>query len=197
MKNIKNCYPYPRSLVGAFNDEEEYVDWLVDTFERFGWDCRTEVPSDSLDSRADIITEHEHWGVFGIECKYKRKLRPRNWANALKQLQRYSNEMFHGEEVANWAIATFESKYVEEAEKQDDLFDIRKSQLAAGYREFMNTVGYGVLRHDTRFELIFNNSNPMVKIPVAEIKYPTGQMQPPSVDRLKDCDTEEAEQYLM
>lgn len=191
-----NTYPYPSELGEAFSDEEEYVGWLVDVFERVGWECNQEVTSDSGECRADIIAHHDKWGNHGIECKYKSELRPRVWAQALQQVERYSETRFNGNKIDNWAIAAFESDQIAEAESQDDYFDLRQGMGISGYREFMNCMGYGILRHQTRVELIYNNSNPMVKIPIAEIEYPSGNLEPPSIRRLRECDTNDALEYV-
>lgn len=59
----------------------------------------------------------------------------------------------------------------------------------------MNVMGYGVLRIHNRVELVFNYSTPMVKFPIAQVDYPTGDLAAPSIRRLQRCDTSEAHQY--
>jgi len=188
--NNIEAYPYPIGLVGL-SDESEYRDTLSSIFQQFGWVVKKEVTSMCKTSRADLIVSNEKWGTFGIECKYGEKTRPRMWAKALKQAQRY-NELDFGEGGIDGWVVTVES----ELSATDNPFDQREKRQRRGYREFMNVMGIGVLRTDTKLELVFNNSNPMVKIPIAQIEYPTGELLAPSPKRLEDCDTKEAKEYL-
>lgn len=97
-------YPYPSAVIGL-DDEAEYRDVLRDTFERFGWTVETEVTSDCGLCRADLIVRHPKWGAVGIECKYGEKVRPSMRANALKQVQRYSDATFDSEQISRWAVS--------------------------------------------------------------------------------------------
>lgn len=186
-------YPYPRRLIRGFDDETEYVDWLADVFERFGWDVLREVLSDSGDSRVDLFVEHDVWGVVGIECKYKSSARPRTWATAIRQLDRYSNEEFAGRTFDNWVLAVIDEAVFEDTE---DLYEARRQEKHDFFREFVNCMGYGLLRNETRMELVFNNSNPMVKVPVADVDSPSGELISPSDRRLERATSVEVLSYL-
>lgn len=183
------AYPYPKDLIGL-DDESEYRDSLRDLFNRFGWNAETEVTSDCGTCRADLIVRHSKWGTVGIECKYGNDTRPSMWANALKQVQRYSDVEFGSENISRWAVSVEARK-----DPDDDMFGHRKKVKSSGYREFMNVMGYGFLQTHTAVEMIFNNSTPMVKFPIASIAYPSGKLTAPSIQRLQQCDTPEAHQY--
>lgn len=182
-------YPYPEDLI-ELSDEAAYRDTLRDVFRRFGWDAESEVTSDCGTCRADLVVRHPKWGVVGIECKYGDDTRPSMWANALKQVQRYSDVEFNSEKISQWAVSVEGRKG-----RDEDLFDRRQQTKSSGHREFINVMGYGVLQIHTTVELIFNYSTPMVKFPVAKIDYPSGELLPPSLQRLQECDTPEARQY--
>jgi len=192
---MTDAYPYPRRMENRFDSEEEYADWLAQTLRRFGWVAHREVPSSDGVARADIIAKHGVWGVIGAECKFGERVRPRDWAQAYKQTERYSGKRFRGEVVDNWAVGVTQNDGIANT-SQDERFEQRQKSRSLGYREFLNTLDCGVLNHHTRLQFVFNNSNPMTKPPIAEVEYPTGKLQAPSPERLEECTTDAAVEYL-
>lgn len=184
-----STYPFPAELQGV-ESEEDYNDWLSGVFRRFGWDVEQEVQSDDRTARADLIISHDIWGKLGVECKFQNRIRPRNWATALKQVQRYADHQFNGEQLESWAISVAEPV----TEEKDEF--MHEFSRALDFREFMNVMDVGVVRMDRRIEIIFNNSNPLVKIPVCDIHHTDGQLYAPAESRLEECVNREAVEYV-
>lgn len=184
----KVAYPFPAELYEGFADESEYRIWLADKFREFGWDAWEEVKSNDGTSRADLVVEKEPWGVIGIELKYADKLTPRYWAGALKQIKKYESKSF-GLGIDNWAVGS----------DQSELAGRRHQQAMRNYevfKQFFNVLGYGWLRTERVFSIVFNYSNPAVKVPIADIGYKYAEMDVPSAIIYERRQTKEAIDYV-
>lgn len=190
------AYPYPSRMTHGFDAESDFRNWIASTLERFGWNAKKEVWSDCRTVRADIITEHEIWGKIGIECKFRDHTTSRDYAQAYKQIREYSQKEFGDERIDNWVAAVGEDYMVADS-TQDERFERAESINFGGtFREFLNNLNVGTLRLERRLEFVFNNSNPMVKPPIADIEYPTGELTAPPIKRLNECDVYEVHSYL-
>lgn len=167
----------------GFEDHDEYKNWLADVFDRYGWESETEVSSDDGSAICDIIVEHDFWGMVGIECKYKDEIEGRTVADALTQVQRYSYCRYNRKKVDNWAIAISERPGVSKYQ-----YNVSSS--------LVNGMNCGVLRTVRKLELKFNNSNPMVNIPIANVSYEDGSLEEVKPRRLEECKTQDALDYL-
>jgi len=184
-------YPWPPALSEGFDNEKKFVKWLRNTLERYGWVVELEVTSKSGSSRADMIITHDRWGRFGVECKHGD--RPRKCGNAIKQIRQYRDEEF-GKPIDAWVACLCPTEYYVDCE--DDHSRKKKNFETGYYRELLNTLNIGIIRLDTRLEIVFNNSNPMVKIPVAEIHYNRNELMAPGLERLQRCSSHPVKEYI-
>jgi len=183
-------YPFPKDLL-ELNSEEEFEVWFTDVLNRLGFKASRQVQSEDGSSRVDVIAESDKWGTHGIELKYASKVRPRDWSAALSQVARYSRKTFGGFEVDNWAVAVVERPHEEDG--RYSVWDARRKQ---GFREMLQSLGVGTISVTGRIEIVYNNSNPMAKIPVGNIEYDTAVVVAPELRRLVKVDTPETYEYL-
>lgn len=194
-----NSYPWPSEYYHGFEKESEYSDWLKSIFDKMNWRVRREVTSMTGQARADIIAAHRKWGTFGIECKPD--LRPRNVADAIEKVNRYKEERFRGFSIDGWAIAVARRKcslqgYDHEWPETDEYYVGRQSSWAAFAAQTVNCLGVGWLSHNGGMEIVFNESNPMIKIPVAAVSYPDGDIESYSLSKLQDRDRPQLKAYF-
>jgi len=194
-----DSYPWPRDYYDGFQDESEYSDWLKYVFEKMNWRVRREVTATSGKSRADIIAAHRKWGTFGIECKPD--LRPRNVADAINKISRYAGERFRGFTVDGWCIAVARRKtslkaYNHDRPVTDDYYVARQGTWQTFASQLANCLGIGWLSHSGGMEIVFNESNPMVKIPIADVSYPSGELESFGLSHLQDRDRPQLKKYI-
>lgn len=183
-------YPFPKKLLDL-DSEGEFESWFVEVLGRLGFDVSRQVKSKDGSSRVDVIAESDKWGTHGVELKYGPKVRPRDWSAALSQVARYSEKRFDGFEIDNWAVAV-----VERPHEDDGWYSVWDGRRKQGFRELFQSLGIGTVSVTGRIEIVYNNSNPMVKIPIANIEYDTARVVAPELNRLAKADTSEAHEYL-
>lgn len=129
-----------------FESEQDFKEGFIEDIQTYHWETETEVWSDCGSARVDVIAEHPSVGRLGFELKFMDGKTGILAAEALKQLVKYRNCEFGGEQIKLWALAVCTSDTVTKREK--NLIRSMFNDFGFGfvhYSGFRLTIYFGML----------------------------------------------------